>query len=279
MQLLRLFVVLIFAVVAGGCASFDPDGPKVSKFGPGPVLAQPVDSPDLISIITEGKDSYVVGTDRDGHPTDDATADAEFNRRLDGALKVFYASGNADGLKLRRNRIQDRLVLASDNACEAFKVILKRKQSNANFKFGAASVLFGAGGAISTVASTASTLAALAGASAGLRAEYNRDYFADSAAHLITRGVTKRRSEILKVMRETGHQLDTDKYSLESALADVVTYHGACSLVGGLEYADGAVSSIATGATLGLDVTKAAISKSSTTAGDPTPVPDATKKQ
>jgi hypothetical protein len=44
-------------------------------------------------------------------------------------------------------------------------------------------------------------------------------------------------------------------YSLESALADVVTYHGACSLVGGLEYAEGAISKL-DGTPVGLDPLK-----------------------
>lgn len=171
-------------------------------------------------------------------------------------MRAFYSASGADEEKrLHRNRIQDRLILASNDGCEAFKTVLKRKQADRNFEFGTATVLFGAAGAVATGAQAAKNLAALAGASGGIRAEYNRDFFSDVAAHVITKGINSRRKEMLGGI-VAGQAKPIQDYTLEAALSDAVVFHRACSLVGGLEYAEGAIAKV-DGTAVGLDALKA----------------------
>jgi hypothetical protein len=251
---MKVFQALVIAAACSGCAAIDPQAAKITKFGPPGVMEQPVNEPDLVSVISDGESSFKV-VPRAGILGDHQDP-AAFTQALDQALRAFYARDEtADVKQARRNRIQDRLILASNDGCESFKTVLKRKQSDRNFEFGTATVLFGAAGAVAAGAQAAKNLAALAGASGGIRAEYNRDFFADTAAHVITKGISSRRKEIL-VGINLGQGKPLAGYSLEAALGDVVTYHGACSLVGGLEQADGAIS-VTTA--VGLDVVKGSI--------------------
>jgi hypothetical protein len=248
------------ALVCVGCGTIDPEGARVTKYGPQRVIQQPVDEPDIVSVITGGESSFSVSQ---------RASPEEFSKALDAAIKKFYVGdGTADEKRLRRNRVQDRLILASNDGCEAFKTVLKRKQGDRNFEFGTATVLFGAAGAVAATETAAKTLAALAGASGGIRAEYNRDFFSDVAAHVISKGINSRRREILTGIAAGQAKALTD-YSLESALADVVTYHGACSLVGGLEYAEGAISKMDDKA-VGLDALKAIVESAPKPAAKPT---------
>lgn len=243
--LMLLLTVLAFGLA--GCGTIDPQGAKVTKFGPATVIQQPVDEPDLVSLITKGEASFPVS--QNANPE-------EFSKALDKAVRAFYSAPGADEEKrLHRNRIQDRLILASNDGCEAFKTVLKRKQADRNFEFGTATVLFGAAGAVATGAQAAKNLAALAGASGGIRAEYNRDFFSDVAAHVITKGINSRRKEMLGGI-VAGQAKAIQDYTLEAALSDAVVFHGACSLVGGLEYAEGAIAKV-DGQAVGLDALKA----------------------
>ncbi len=240
-------LALVGLVALAGCGTIDPEGAKVTKFGPQSVIQQPIDEPDLVSLITGGEQSF---------PVSQAAKPEAFSKALDKAVRAFYEVNEAAEEKtLRRNRIQDRLILASNEGCEAFKTVLKRKQADRNFEFGTATVLFGAAGAVATGAQAAKNLAALAGVSGGVRAEYNRDFFSDVAAHVITKGINSRRKEILGNIA-AGQAKPISGYSLEAALSDVVVFHGACSLVGGMEYAEGAISKV-DGQAVGLDAMSA----------------------
>ncbi len=127
---------------------------------------------------------------------------------------------------------------------------IKKKQSRFNFWSGTASSIFGAAGATAEAVNVAKYLSALSGVSSAVRAEYNQDYFADVAAHIITKGINSRRDNILEKMKVASTK-ELDEYSLELAIADAVVYHGACSLTGGLEQADAAITKLNTNA--GLD--------------------------
>jgi len=248
MMMLKPLLLAALLLCLAACNTLDPQGAKVTKYGPQNVLLQPVDEPDIVSLISEGKQSFAV--DPQAHPQ-------AFSQAMDRAIAAFYAqAGDETDRRLRRNRVQDRLILASNEGCEAFKTVLKRKQADRNFEFGTATVLFGAAGAVATGAQAAKNLAALAGASGGIRAEYNRDFFSDVAAHVISKGINSRRREILNGIA-TGQARPLADYSLEAALADIVVYHGACSLVGGLEFAEGAITKLGSDAQVGLDSLKA----------------------
>jgi hypothetical protein len=233
----------IFAVVAcmfASAATATPFGdPRSwdSVHAPRDVVTQPLDRVDLPHLISnskeksEFKNEYVYKSDE------------AFAMALDAALREF--DPNATDAKVRRNRIQDRLILASNDLCENYKSRMKQKQSRFNFWSGSAATLFGAAGSLIPHAATAKIFSGLAGATTGIRAEYNQDYFADVAAHVITKAISLRRATMLAEF-EKNRKEDATSYTIERALADAVNYHGACSLVGGLEEADKAVSTIET---------------------------------
>jgi hypothetical protein len=262
MRSICFFAIAAVCAVCAGCAAFDPQAAHVTKFGPQAVMQQPVDEPDVVSVISSGDQSFDVVRRAGAFEKHESPRD--FTKALDEAIAGFYKRGTSEDQRLRRNRVQDRLILASNDGCEAYKTVLKRKQSDRNFEFGTATVLFGAAGAVAQGVTAARNLAALAGATGGIRAEYNRDFFADVAAHVITKGINSRRKEILGAIT-TGQGKPVADYSLEAALADVVTYHGACSLVGGLEQADGAISKLDTN--VGLDALKATVAATTDTRG------------
>src|SRR5262249_20667847 len=68
------------------------------------------------------------------------------------------------------------------------------------------------------------------------------------------KGINARRKEILGLIDEARTR-PLETYTIELALADAITYHGACSLVGGLEQADTTLSKF--NGTAGLDAVAA----------------------
>jgi len=58
---------------------------------------------------------------------------------------------------------------------------------------------------------------------------------------VITKGIAARRKEILAAI-DVGRKKLPAEYTIEMAIADAIVYHGACSLVGGLEQADSTLS-------------------------------------
>jgi hypothetical protein len=200
-----------------------------SKFGPPDLFRQPIERTDIIAELTGGTST---SKDSAGKPM----PDVEFSAAFDTALRLYTSDDS-----LQRNRIQDRLIMASNEICENYKVLLKKKQAHFNFWSGAAATVLGAAGAVVTGQDAARTLSALSGASSGIRAEYNEQYFSDLAAHVITKGINARRKEILGIINE-GQKRPVAEYTIETAMADAIVYHGACTLIGGLEQADATIS-------------------------------------
>ena len=227
-----------------GCADLVPnmrDG-TVSKFGPGGLVTQPIEQVDLISLVTNGASkSQPAATDalkKENFPNEFEAALAKMRGELDKTSGVPVKN-----LKYERNRIQDRLIMVSNDLCEEYKTVLKRKQSNANFFYGLTSVLAGAAGSVAAGARAAGNWAAVSGAASGVRAEHNQDFYADMAAHVIAKGIVLKRRVIADAM-QCARLRDEKDYSVERAIADAVVYHGACSLIGGLESMDHVMSTL-----------------------------------
>lgn len=222
MRFIYFLATIAGALVSTGCASVN-DTVKNSKYSAEGPFGEtiPVGQVDLIELVKPGA--------REGRPA---------HREADQALleKVLREKTPSPA---ERNRIQDRIIMASNSQCEDYKTLLKRKQSNVNFWYGSAATLFGAAGAVTT-GGAASYLSALSGTASGIRAEANHSIYADVAAQVIVKGISKRRSDIMEKISEA--RKDTKgEYTLEGAIADAITYHGACSLIGGLEQADSAI--------------------------------------
>lgn len=233
---------IMIAINLSACASIGGEDKAVSKFSAANLFNKPVENTDMIALLTDGT--------ANGQKIDKEDFPFEFEK----ALKSARAK-DAEG----RNHIQNRLILASNSLCEEYKTVLKRKQSNMNFLLGSAATVFGAGGAIANGAQAAKNFAALAGLTTGIRAEYNQEYYADVMAHVITKAISKRRKEIFDAI-QIARTASVKDYNLEMALADVSTYHGACSLIAGLETADDVISK--SDVHLGLDALGASMAKS-----------------
>lgn len=153
-------------------------------------------------------------------------------QRLSGAFAAFYEEKN--GIKERRNRVQDRIMAASNQRCARYKRYLKRFDSYNNLLFGSVTTAAAGLGAIFTPASTVAALSGAAAVSSGLRSEVNATLFQEKTIQVLTSGFEKHRKAIKKKI--TNYQAcDIETYSVESAVGDAIKYHDACSLVTGLE--------------------------------------------
>lgn len=197
---------------------------------------------------------------------------------LDAAFRQFAAQGDNAELIRRRDAIQDRLMAASEQRCYAYRLQLTRNVSNTNFLLGSATSLFAGAGAAFTDPSTVRALAAAAGITNGVNAEYQRSYLHTLTLQLITRGIEIRRHTIrneIETLRgsplvyaqpfrynpaadpaaqgaataaantATSPSAAVDSqprsitdYSLERAIGDALRYHGACTVLSGLEEAN-----------------------------------------
>nr|VFK54727.1 MAG: hypothetical protein BECKTUN1418F_GA0071002_10526 [Candidatus Kentron sp. TUN]VFK58379.1 MAG: hypothetical protein BECKTUN1418E_GA0071001_10497 [Candidatus Kentron sp. TUN] len=116
--------------------------------------------------------------------------------RLDNAFKKFNENNNGELGKRRRNEIQDRLIAASVQRCNVYKIYLEQTDTLVNFFLGGLTTALGGAGAIVTGEGAARTLAGLAGISSGFRAEFRQAYLANLSVHIITEGIDTRRRQI-----------------------------------------------------------------------------------
>lgn len=161
--------------------------------------------------------------------------------QLSNALKGFYkygegSAGQNDELRLRRNRVQDRIIMASNQACDVYKRHLLAIQSVVNYTYGNFELLTAGLGAVLKPAGTSRALAAAAAVLSGSRAEWNDDFFRKLLAEVITRGISVERQTYGNFITQQKRE-PIDKYSVEEAIADALQYHSKCTLIAGLENA------------------------------------------
>ena len=154
-------------------------------------------------------------------------------QRLSEAFESFYEE-ESKKLKERRNRVQDRIMAASNQRCARYKQFLKRFDSYNNVFFGAITTGAAGLGAIFTPASTVAALSGAAAISSGIRSEVNDTLFQEKTIQVLTSGFEDQRKVIRKKI--TNYQAcDIKTYSVETAIGDAIKYHDACSLITGLE--------------------------------------------
>lgn len=172
----------------------------------------------------------------------DEATDEEYY--IEYALDEFYIrvqDFTPTNKSIARNRVQDRIIAASNQRCETYKQSLYELDRNFNFITGSITTALAGAGAIVAHEQTAKELAALAGISSGVRAEFNADYFRNITIEVISKGIDARRAREKQAMNSKKRQSFID-YTVEAAIADAVNYHGACTAISGLQEAGDAIA-------------------------------------
>ena len=180
-----------------------------------------------------GADMGVASARLRGHPRGHRIANA-FNSFYEPCSELRKGSDRDGELQLRRNRVQDRLVAASNQRCALYKQHVRRFDSTSNVLLGALTTLSAGAGALVTHVDSARVLSGLAAAASGVRAELNETYFQQNTIQVLSNAFEKRRDEFRTEMLGKSKN-SIHKYTVERAVADALRYHNACSLVTGLE--------------------------------------------
>lgn len=154
------------------------------------------------------------------------------------ALRAFYLY---DKVTAQRNRVQDRLLAASDQRCNTYKNYLRRVETTQSSLFGSLTTMLAGAGAIATPATTVRALSGLAGISSGVGAELRQSYFSGLATQVIVPGIDLARDDLRQKIA-ANRKAEIGDYTVEAAIAEAVRYHGACSMNTGLERSGKAVS-------------------------------------
>lgn len=170
--------------------------------------------------------------------------DSKDRTRLDRSTRYFSCRSERateEQRRLARNTLQERLLMSSEQRCSAFKIGLQREFSRTNFGLGVLSTLAGTAGALVNSVSAARNWAGTAAVSSGVRAEFNQDFFANLAAHVVIDGVDKRRREVYEQIQSHGQAKAYADYPVEAAIKDALYYHGQCSVAAGFQMAADAI--------------------------------------
>jgi hypothetical protein len=174
----------------------------------------------------------------------EAWADAErqksFGLRYDLVLAAFREDNQTTEYAKRAHRdaVQDRILSVSTSRCNVFKSYLRRQQSSANFWLGSMTTVAGVLGAILPGARATQNLAGAAGLFSGIQAQYNSDFFSNTAAALIAKGIDTHQRGLYARLLEWRKGKGVSAYSMEAAIRDALYFDGTCSAVVGLQEAN-----------------------------------------
>ena len=238
-SVITLLLVLIGCLISG-CASF----PENSIFGGGRVTsaaANQIFDPEFEKITD---DQLYLLLDPKNADTSYEKFKGSSNSEKSEYLRKAFMNANCEGVYglSHRSQIQDRLIAASNQRCNVYVTYLKRLNTYQNGIFGTLTTILGGVGAIVTGENSARLLSGLAGISSGTRAELNEAIFESISTSVIIPGIEKTRSELLEeILKKRSKTLEV--YTIEGAIADVIKYHGACSMDTGISYAQKSIQS------------------------------------
>ena len=223
-----LFGLFLVVILFAGCSkqmSWPWPGASVLAkrerlVGPIPLIDRKFETVDLIPLL----DSTV-------------NTNMEYEGRLRKAYDNFY---NAQDVERRRNRVQERIIAASNQRCGEYKKFVKNFDAETNIGLGWLTTAAGGAGAIVTAEAVARALSGVAAIMSGFRAELNEAYFHNLTIQVLTDGMEKKRQEIYRKIRENQKENVTD-YPVEKAIGDAIFYHDHCSLIAGLEFSAASV--------------------------------------
>ncbi len=242
----KLCVAAIVAISLGACESLDP-GLITTGANPNIADQEKFSKVDLIALldplqIARRKIVKAGVIDDPNDPTAPKTnpgADLIENAFV-GFRHPAYDTGQYESILLRRNRVQDRLVSASEIRCADFKKDVHRFKGDLNFISKAvATALSTAGGLAGGMASQI-----LSGTSAGvlgIGTAADEAYLNALTLSVIVKAIDDKRAEILTDIRAK-QKMSFSNYSVEAAVSDALAYHQSCSLLAGLTKADETVS-------------------------------------
>lgn len=163
-------------------------------------------------------------------------------QRIDAAFQQFHDIHRSKGDERKaRDQIQERVLAASTQRCNAFKGSLQRQFSRNNFVLGLGATISGVIGAVVPGVQASKNLAAAAGIFSGARAEWNQDFLSNIAVNVIIDGVEQRQQEVYRQIVIAGQGKDIETYNVEAAIKDALFYHGQCSIMTGLRVASDAI--------------------------------------
>ncbi len=256
----RFYLVLAVAVagmIEAGCSAFptskndsDPEAAdqtsKVDIHAPFPVMYRAgIEQIKLIELLAgEQEGRRISEIPRD---VDDPKHGISWSTKYDLAFTAFYQrnAADAEAQKLERNRVQERILAASDQRCRMFKVNLQRDQSRTNFWFGALGTLSGALGAVAGGAQAAKNFAATSGVLSGVRAEYDQAFYSNLLFSVISGGIEEKRKEAYRQIQQEGQTKSIAAYPVEAAVKDAILYDGLCNTAVGLEQAQESIRLVA----------------------------------
>ena len=160
---------------------------------------------------------------------------------VERARDAFYLYGDAAELAQRRNRVQDRIVMASEHRYGRFAQYIQSVSSDTNFALGSLTTLLAGAGAIFTPASTVRALSGSAAIISGTRAEFNDSYYARKTIDVILDGIKLERKRIYEEIIEKRSNADIASYTVEGAIADALRFHNAAHISVGIKAAADAI--------------------------------------
>lgn len=167
-------------------------------------------------------------------------------RYLESATKYFNCMVRSSGDKQAmqaRNALQERILAASAQRCNAFKGNLQRAYSRVNFNLGLANTIAGTAGALVS-GSAANYWSGASAIFSGARSEFNQDYMSGLAAFVITDGIDKFRRDAYKDIQQQGQNKPYADYPVEAAIKDALFYHGLCNVMSGFRAAHDAIKEV-----------------------------------
>lgn len=162
------------------------------------------------------------------------------DEKYEWGFHAFYSPKNdLSDIKNRRNRIQDRLVISSDQRCGIYKRVIHQVAADSSYWSGSVATVSGVLGSL-LGGNAARNLAAISGISSGIGAEFSQAYYSNLASNVITKGIEERRKSILGRIA-AAQKAEISGYTVQAAIKDAVFYDMQCSIIAGLEEAQDAI--------------------------------------
>ena len=146
----------------------------------------------------------------------------------------------AAGDKAYRNRLQNTLMLRSNEICDVVNSQILAYSNNANLSTGFVSTVLSGAAAVVTGSIVKSALAAGAGVGTGTRSLINEEIYRGKFVQVILDAMARSRREKAAIIRAKW-ALTVSEYGLEESILDAVEYHDMCSFHNGVTLLSNAI--------------------------------------